>query len=76
MLIMLLAETALLELNVQHSPKAKHLITGSVDVLVTDIVLSEDIWVLTGKRYNLSRNGVVDVIHALFAERNLKFEDP
>jgi predicted nucleic acid-binding protein len=66
----------ILDDDVKQSPKAKHLIMGSCDVLVTDIVLSETIWVLTGKRYNLSRNGVVDLIHALFAERNLKFEDP
>lgn len=65
----------LLDDGEQQSPKARQLITGDVEVLVTDVVLSETIWVLTGKRYNLPRKSVIDVIHALFAERNIKFED-
>jgi predicted nucleic-acid-binding protein len=35
----------------------------------------ETIWTLKGKRYGLSKEQIVDVIHALFAEPNIKFED-
>ena len=55
--------------------KATALITGQETVLVTDIVLVETLWVLTGRRYKLDREGVVRVINALFAEPNIVFED-
>ena len=55
--------------------KATALITGQDTVLVTDIVLAETLWVLTGRRYKLDREGVVRVINALFAEPNIAFED-
>ena len=39
-------------------------------------MLTETIWVLTGKRYQLPKDKIVDVIYALFAEQNIQFEDP
>lgn len=65
----------LLEDEVVQSNKATKLITGTEKVLVTDVVLTETIWTLKGKRYMLSRVDIVDVIHALFAESNIEFED-
>ena len=53
-----------------QSHKAVSLITGSVPALVTDVVLVETMWVLTGKRYKLDREA-----SALFAEPNIVFED-
>ena len=38
-------------------------------------MLTETIWTLKGKRYNLSKERIIDVVHALFAEPNLIFED-
>ncbi|WDE06663.1 type II toxin-antitoxin system VapC family toxin [Thalassomonas viridans] len=58
-----------------QAKKAVKLITGKQKVLVTDVVLTETIWVLKGKRYQLSKEKIVDVIHALFAETNIQFED-
>lgn len=55
--------------------RAAEIITGNQKVLVTDIVITEAIWVLKGKRYQLSKERIIDVIHALFAEPNIKFED-
>ena len=55
--------------------KATALITGSASVLITDIVLVETIWVLTGKRYKLNREDVARVINSLFEEPNILFED-
>ena len=59
-----------------QAEKSQKLINGSQKVLITDVVLTETIWVLTGKRYQISKDKIVDVIHALFAEQNIQFEDP
>jgi predicted nucleic-acid-binding protein len=58
-----------------QSSKAQDLILGNEKVLITDVVLTETIWTLKGKRYNLRKEELIDVIHALFSERNLVFED-
>lgn len=58
-----------------QSRKAALLITGTMPVLVTDVVLVETIWVLAGKRYRLERDAVAGVISALFEEPNIVFED-
>jgi predicted nucleic-acid-binding protein len=55
--------------------KAAALITGADTVLVTDVVLVETVWVLTGKRYGLDRDAVAGVVSALFEEPNIVFED-
>lgn len=65
----------LLQDDEAQSRKAASLITGSIPVLVTDIVLVETMWVLTGKRYKLDREAVAGVISALFEEPNIVFED-
>jgi len=61
--------------NKAQSHKAMSLITGPVPVLVTDVVLVETMWVLTGKRYKLDREAIAGVISALFEEPNIVFED-
>lgn len=65
----------LIEDDEAQAKKAKELINGDQKVLVTDIVITETIWVLKGKRYQLNKEKIVDVIHSLFAEPNIKFED-
>jgi len=59
-----------------QAEKSQKLINGSQKVLITDVVITETIWVLTGKRYQLPKDKIIDVIHALFAEKNIQFEDP
>ncbi len=58
-----------------QSKKAIALITGSSSVLVTDVVLAETIWTLKGKKYKLDKEGVMQVVNALFDEPNICFED-
>ena len=58
-----------------QSKKAASLIRGHSPVLITDVVLSEAIWTLKGKKYKLDKEGVVRVVNALFEEANLIFED-
>jgi predicted nucleic-acid-binding protein len=65
----------LIEDDESQAEKSKQLITGNQSVLVTDIVITEAVWVLTGKRYKLAKEQIIDVIHAIFAEPNIKFED-
>jgi len=55
--------------------KAKKLITGSDKVLITDVVLTETLWTLKGKRYNLKKDDLVLVVNALFKEPNIIFEN-
>ena len=65
----------LLQDDEQQAAKATKLILGTEKVLVTDVVLTETAWTLKGKRYNINKEKIIDVIHALFAEPNIVFED-
>ena len=58
-----------------QSSQASFLIRGSHKVLITDAVLVETIWTLTGKKYQLEKADVIKVILALFEEKNVRFED-
>ena len=63
----LLADDAL-----QHE-KAKQLIEKN-KALVTDVVLAETIWTLTGNKYSLSKAQVCDVLYSLLSDSGLQFE--
>ena len=65
----------LLDDDIKQSKKASSIITGKNNVLITDIVLTETIWTLKGKKYNLSKELIVKVINTLFAEPKILFED-
>ena len=65
----------LLDDDATQSKKATSIITGNTSVLVTDIVLTETIWTLKGKKYNLGKESIIQVIDTLFAEPNIIFED-
>lgn len=58
-----------------QSKRASELILGDTSVLITDVVLVETVWTLKGKRYNLDKEAVVNVIYSLFAEPNIVFEE-
>lgn len=65
----------LLDDDVNQSKKATSIITGKNKVLITDIVLTETIWTLKGKKYDLDKESIIKVINTLFAEPNIIFED-
>jgi len=65
----------LLQDDEEQSRKAALLMTGTRRILVTDVVLVETVWVLTGKRYRLDELKVAGVINALFEEPNIVFEN-
>lgn len=64
----------LLNDNQEHAKKAQELIKGEDIVLVTDVVLVETIWILKGKKYQLKKIDLIEVIQALFKESNIRFE--
>lgn len=59
---------------VQHA-KAKSLIKSKGPVLITDVVLAETVWTLTGKRYNLDKSAVYVVVHGLISDGAFIFEN-
>jgi len=65
----------LLQDDAEQSPKANKLISGKRQVFITDVVLTETIWTLKGKKYKLSKNDLLTVVDQLFKEPNIKFED-
>jgi len=65
----------LLQDDARQSAKANKLLSGINRLLITDVVLSETIWTLKGKKYKLSKDDFLLVIDQLFKEPNLTFED-
>lgn len=55
--------------------KSKRLITGDNLVLVTDVVLVETIWTLRGKKYQLDKAALANVVLALIEEPNIRFDN-
>ncbi len=65
----------LLDDDAGQSKKASSIIAGNSNILITDIVLTETIWTLKGKKYNLDKESIIKVINTLFSEPNIIFED-
>jgi predicted nucleic-acid-binding protein len=58
---------------VQHA-KANAIIRSQHPTLITDIVLAETVWTLTGKRYNLDKVAVCAVVRGLIGDSAFLFE--
>lgn len=58
-----------------QSTKARKLFEGATAVLVSDVVLAETVWTITGKRYRATREDIRALIFGLLEERNLVFEN-
>ena len=65
----------LLNDDVNQAEKARKLFDSADQILITDIVLAETIWTLTGKRYRASKDDIVAVVMGLFEETNVVFEN-
>lgn len=59
-----------------QSARATELLMSHERVLVTDIVLVESIWTLSGKKYQASRDDIIKLINDLLGEPNIVFENP
>ncbi len=65
----------LLQDNTRHSHRANKLLSGKQKVLITDVVLSETMWTLKGKKYKLNKDDLLTVIDQLFKDSGIVFED-
>ena len=65
----------LLNDDAAQADMAANLIKGGDTVLITDVVLVETLWTLSGKKYRLNKDRLAGVVHALFEEPNIRFED-
>jgi predicted nucleic-acid-binding protein len=57
----------------QHR-KAKAVIEGQRPVLITDVVLVESVWTLSGKRYGLDKAAILEVVRGLIGDGAFQFE--
>lgn len=65
----------LLRDDAAQSARAHRLFRASGFVLITDVVLTETIWTLLGRRYRVSKSEVVSTVEKLLGEPNVRFED-
>lgn len=57
-----------------QAEKARRVFESEESVLITDVVLAEAVWTLTGKRYRADREKIAAVVMGLLEERNVVFE--
>ncbi|MBI3562438.1 MAG: type II toxin-antitoxin system VapC family toxin [Gammaproteobacteria bacterium] len=65
----------LLQDDRDQSPKTTKLLADREKVLITDVVLVKTVWTLRGKKYKLAKADVITVLHQLFQEPTIVFED-
>lgn len=58
-----------------QAEKSRRLFMGDRSVLITDVVLAETLWTLSGKRYNAAKPDLVTVVDRLLQDSNIRFED-
>jgi predicted nucleic-acid-binding protein len=58
-----------------QSAKTRRLVGQHESILLTDIVLIETVWTLTGKRYGFNKDDICTLISRLFEEPAFCFED-
>ncbi len=59
-----------------QAAKADRLFDVQPEILVTDVVLAETVWTLAGKRYNVDKRSLVDVIMGLLAGTQRPVREP
>lgn len=65
----------LLQDDEAQGAKATAVFAAGKTVLVTDVVLVETIWTLSGKKYRLPKAQLVAVLERLLSEPAIRFED-
>lgn len=60
--------------NEEQHAKAKAVLRGQQPVLVTDVVLVETVWTLSGKRYSLDKAQICRVLRGLVEDSVFRFE--
>ena len=57
-----------------QAERARRIVEGGEPVLVTDVVLAETTWTLTGPRYRATRTDLIDLVNNLLQDSNVRFE--
>ena len=65
----------LLQDDEAQAARADSVFAAGETVLVTDVVLVETIWTLSGRKYGLANAQLVAVVERLFSEPDIRFED-
>ena len=58
-----------------QAARANDVFDAAETVLITDVVLAETVWTLSGRKYRLVKAELVAVLERLFSEPNIRFED-
>ena len=58
-----------------QAARADAVFDAAETVLITDVVLVEAVWTLSGRKYRLARAELVAVLERLFSEPSIRFED-
>ncbi len=58
-----------------QAARADALFDAGETVLITDVVLVEAVWTLSGRKYRLGKAQLVTVLERLMSEPNVRFED-
>lgn len=77
---MIAVDTSVLLRYLLHDDEAQTVRADAVfdageTVLITDVVLVEAVWTLSGRKYRLGKAQLVTVLERLFSEPNVRFED-
>ncbi len=59
----------------QQTAKAKKVFESGSHVLITDVVLTETIWTLKGKRYGATKQDIQALVMSLLEESHIVFEN-
>lgn len=59
-----------------QSPLATRLIENSDAVIVSNVVLAETVWVLSGKKYSIDPEEIVNTLYCLFRDATVRLEKP
>ena len=65
----------ILEDDAEQFTKASQLIQKQHPVLITDAVLVETVWTLSGKRYSFNKDLICALLHGLIADSDFVFEN-
>ncbi len=58
-----------------QAARAAAVFDAAESVLISDVVLVETVWTLSGRKYRLAKAELVTVLERLFSEPNIRFED-
>lgn len=58
-----------------QAERARRIFERAARILITDVVLAETVWTLTGRRYGATKADLIAVVDNLLQEPNVRFED-